>query len=158
MKHPRTWVVTADSARAHLFIYDDSTDQLRSGELAGLPPYGDRIQSHTTKSDRPGRSFGSAGGGVRHAIESHSDFRKLEKQRFCLTVAEAINRAASTRQFDRLVLVAPPRSLGELRKHLSDQVQSGMEVIARDLTKAPVEKIWDEVAESVRRRPPVQPM
>jgi protein required for attachment to host cells len=154
-KKLRTWVVSTDAARAQLFIYDESTDHLRAAELAGLPGPEDRIESHTTKSDRPGRSYGSSRDGVRHALEARSDYRKLEKHKFSVAVAEAINRAALANEFDRLVLVAPHRSAGELRQYLSDRVQSRMELIAKDLTKAPVERIWEEVAASVHRPPPL---
>ena len=156
-KNIRTWVVAADSARARLYIHDDDIDALQAAELAGLPPPEDRVQGHTEKSDRPGRSHGSSSDGVRHAIESHSDYRKLEKQRFAIAIADVLNHARLRGEFDRLVLVAPPRSLGELRRHLSDQVQSHMEAIAKDLTKAPIEKIWGEVAGAVHRPIPVQP-
>jgi protein required for attachment to host cells len=150
-KNLRIWVIVTDSARAHLFTYDERSEQLRSAELAGLPEPDELIGSHATKSDRPGRTFGSGGDGTRHVIESHSDFRKLEKQRFTIAVADAVNRAASADEFDRLILIAPDRSIGELRKHLSDRVQSTMETVHKDLTKTPVEKIGDEVAETVRK-------
>ncbi len=153
----RTWVVATDAAHAQLFIYDDLAGELRAAPLSGLPAREDWLQPHTEKSDRPGRSYGSSGG-VRHALESHSDYRKLEKHRFSVAVAEAINRASQAREFDRLVLVAPARSLGELRQYLSHPVQSAMQVIAKDLTKAPVAKIWEHVAESVLRPPPLQPV
>src|SRR5579863_938423 len=147
----RIWVVTADGARAHLFVYDNSADRLRSAELAGLPAPEERLESRYEKSDRPGRAFASSGGGVRHALESHSDYRKLEKHKVAVAVAEAINLAAAAKEFDRLVLVAPPRSVGELRQYLSDQVQSEMVVISKDLVKEPVAKIWEHVAAAVHR-------
>ncbi len=126
-KKVRTWIVATDAAHAQLFIYDDPAGELRPAALGGLPAPEDRLQSHTDKSDRPGRSFGSSGDGLRHALESHSDYRKLEKHKFAVAVADAINRASLAKEFDRLILVAPPRSLGELRQHLSDQVRSGIE-------------------------------
>jgi protein required for attachment to host cells len=157
-KRLRTWVLATDAAHARLFIYDDVAGEMHVAALGGLPPPEDRLQPHTEKSDHPGRSFGSSGDGVRHALESHSDYRKLEKRKFAVAVADAINRASLAKEFDRLVLVAPARSIGELRQHLSDQVQSGMQVIAKDLTKAPAGRIWEEVEESVRRSPPLQPV
>jgi protein required for attachment to host cells len=146
----RTWVVTADAARAHLFIHRDPADGLISADLPGLPAAKDRIQSHTEKSDRPGRSYSSSRDGVRHSVESHSDYRKLEKHKFTVAVAAALNHAALAKEFDQLVLVAPPRSVGEFRKCLSDEVQTRMRIVAKDLTKVPFAQIRDEVAELVR--------
>lgn len=150
MKKLRTWIVAVDGARAHLFIQNDSGGNWLPAQLRGLPDSEDHVQSHTEKSDRPGRSFSSAGGGVRHALESHSDFRKLEKHKFTLAVADALNKAALAKEFDKLVVVAPPRSVGELRQCLLQQVQAGMLVIEKDLTKSPFEQIRDEVDELLR--------
>lgn len=150
MKNLRTWIVAVDSARAHLFIQDGADGGWATAHLHGLPQPDDRVQSHTEKSDRPGRSFSSARGGVRHSIESHSDYRKLEKHKFTLAVADALNHAALAKEFDRLILVAPPRSIGELRQSLSQQVQLSMRVLEKDLTKAPLEQIRDEVDELLR--------
>lgn len=150
MKNLRTWVVAVDGARAQLFIQSESGGDWLPAHLHGLPGPEDRVQSHTEKSDRPGRSFSSSGGGIRHSIESHSDYRKLEKHKFTLAVADALNRAALAKEFDQLVLVAPPRSVGELRQSLSQQVQSSMRVIEKDLTKSPFEQIREEVDELLR--------
>jgi protein required for attachment to host cells len=145
----RIWVVAADGARAQLYIYDLATDSLHAAALPGLPPPDERLQSHTEKSDHPGRSFGSSGDGVRHALESRSDYRKLEKRKFTVAVANALDHAALANEFDRLILIAPSRSIGEFRKYLRDDVQSRMDFVAKDLTKAPVARIWDEVAKLV---------
>lgn len=150
MKNVRTWIVVADAAHAQLFIQKGAHGGWAAAHLNGLPAVDDRVQSHTDKSDRPGRSFSSSGGGIRHAIESHSDYRKLEKHKFTLAVANALNHAALGREFDRLVLVAPPRSVGELRQSLSQQVQASMRVLEKDLTKAPSGEIRDEVNELLR--------
>lgn len=150
MKNFQTWIVVVDGARAQLFIQKGSDGGWTPAHLHGLPAPEDRVQPRTEKSDRPGRSFSSSGGGIRHAIESHSDYRKLEKRKFAQAVADALNHAALAREFDQLVLVAPPRSVGELRHSLSQQVQSGMRVVEKDLTKAPFEQIREEVDELLR--------
>jgi protein required for attachment to host cells len=150
MKNLRTWIVVVDGARAQLFIQKGSDGGWAPAQLQGLPAPEDRVQSHTEKSDRPGRSFSSSGGGIRHALESHSDYRKLEKHKFARAVADALNHAALAQEFDQLVLIAPPRSVGELRQSLSQQVQSSMRVVEKDLTKAPFEQIREEVNELLR--------
>jgi protein required for attachment to host cells len=145
----KLWVLVADAARAQLYTYDFKTDSLHAAALSGLPPPEERLQSHMENSDRPGRSFASSGGGVRHALESHSDHRKLEKHKFTVAVADALDHAAGADEFDRLILVAPSRSIGEFRKCLTDHVQSRMDIVAKDLTKAPVARVWTEVAKLV---------
>lgn len=156
MRNLRTWIVVVDGAHARLFIQSGPDGGWAAAHLRGLPASEDRVQPHTEKSDRPGRSFSSSGDGIRHAIESHSDYRKLEKHKFTLAVANALNHAALGREFDRLVLVAPPRSVGELRQSLSQHVQASMRVLEKDLTKAPSGEIQDEVNKLLRysRLPP----
>lgn len=144
-----TWVVVADSGRARLFIVDEHVTGLIPAELSELSV---EVHHHARdlKSDHPGRSFSSAGGGARHAIEPHHDYHKLEKHNFAAAVAHALNRAYASGEFNQLVLVVPPRTLGVLRKMLGDSVQARMQVIAKDLTKATVDQLWTEVASLVR--------
>ena len=152
-KHIRNWVLVADSARAHLFVPNEDETDLTARELVGIPTAEASHFSRELASDRPGRSNSSAGGGVRHAIEPHHDYHKQEKHNFVVQLADAVNRAFQAKDFDRLVLVVPPRTLGELRKCLSAPVQACMEVVAKDLTKASIPTIWSDVAQIVRHRP-----
>lgn len=142
----------ADSGRARLFIVDEHVTGLIPAEL---PELSVEVHRHARdlKSDHPGRSFSSAGGGARHAIEPHHDYHKLEKHDFTAAVAHALNRAYDSGEFNQLVLVVPPRTLGELRILLADSVQTRMQVIPKDLTKATMEELWAEVAGIVRKVP-----
>jgi len=65
-------------------------------------------------------------------------------------VAHSLNCAYASGEFNQLVLVVPPRTLGELRKMLGDGVQARTQVIAKDLAKATVDQLWTEVASLVR--------
>ncbi len=59
------------------------------------------------------------------------------RQRFTERLGGAVSRAALEKQFDRLILAAPPRTLGILRKSLSSHATE--RVIAeldKDLTKS----------------------
>lgn len=143
------WVMVADSGRARLFIADEHVTRLIPAEL---PELSVEVHHHARdlKSDHPGRSFSSAGGGARQAIEPHHDYHKLEKHNFAAAVAHSLNCAYASGEFNQLVLVVPPRTLGELRKMLGDGVQARMKVIAKDLAKATVDQLWTEVASLVR--------
>jgi protein required for attachment to host cells len=150
-KHLRIWVMVTDSGRAHLFVADEDLTGLSAAVLPGLPVEEIHAHARDLKSDRPGRSFGSAGGGTRHAIEPRHDYHKQEKHEFVATVANALERAFVAQEFDRLVLVAPPRTVGEMRHLLPDRLQAEMQVIAKDLTKTTVPQIWTEVVDNVPR-------
>jgi protein required for attachment to host cells len=59
----------------------------------------------------------------------------MEKHNFTARLAETLDKACSARKFDRLVLVAPKRSLGELRTLLSARVRKAVShEVAKDLT------------------------
>lgn len=149
----RTWVVVADSARAQLLIPDQDNATLHPADLPGLLSSELDRHARDVTSDRPGRSFNSSGDGVRHAIEPRHDYHKEQKHKFAEVVANAINQACLAKDYDRLVLVVPPRTLGELRGLLSDRVQTQMSVIPKDLTKATIQEIWLEIADVVRHPP-----
>ena len=123
VKQKRTWIVVADGARARFFCENDD----RTGLLPALATdlVDPDVHGHSTdlKGDRPGRAFSSGGGGMRHAVEPKHDYHKFEKHKFATEVANMLDQACQARQFDRLLLVAPKRTLGELRTLLSKAVQ-----------------------------------
>jgi protein required for attachment to host cells len=91
-------------------------------------------------TDRPGRSFASVGPG-RSALET-TDWHDLEEHRFARTVADALERLVRDRKIKAVVVVAPPRTLADLRRAFHADVKS--RIIAefdKDLTKEPVYEI-----------------
>ena len=92
------------------------------------------------KSDEAGRVFASAGPG--HSAYAETDFHQLEEDRFAADAAEMLKDRALRNEFESLIVVAPPRTLGELRKHYHKEVQKRLAgEIAKDLTGHPVAEI-----------------
>lgn len=92
------------------------------------------------KSDGPGRTVSSVGAG-RSAYEE-ADFHQLEEDRFAAETAEMLKARALRNEFDALVVVAPPRTLGELRKHYHKEVEKRLVAeVAKDLVNVPVAEI-----------------
>ena len=113
-----TWIVVADSARARIFkpaALGRALEQVQ--EL--LHP-SSRAHERELTTDRPGRSFDSEGPG-RHAMSENVSPKEHEAWKLCKELADEIEKARAQGRFDRLVLVAAPSFLGELRKTLSDQ-------------------------------------
>ncbi len=133
MKKTITWVLVADGARARILRSD------RPG--ADLAPVIDEAYRPATEptralgADRPGRVHDSADVG-RHALEPRVDWHLYEKEQFARKMAAVVNRGARDGAFDRLVLVAPPGTLGQLRAAL-DKHASGRVVaeLGKDLTR-----------------------
>ena len=91
-------------------------------------------------TDRPGRSVASLGA-TRSAMDE-VDWHYLAKERFADELAEALYRHAHANRFDRLVIIAPPKILGSLRKAFHAEVVNRIAAeIAKELTTHPVSEI-----------------
>jgi len=74
------------------------------------------------KSDAPGAIGQSAGYSGRVAYEE-TDFHQLEEDRWAKEAADRLRERALRNDFDTLVIVAPPKALGVLRKDLHKEVE-----------------------------------
>lgn len=91
-------------------------------------------------SDAPGRSFASVGS--RRSAMQESDFHQLAEDRFAVDAADMLRDRALEGDFETLVIVAPPHTLGELRKHFHKEVASRIiDEINKDLTGCPIDEI-----------------
>jgi protein required for attachment to host cells len=91
-------------------------------------------------TDRAGRSVASLGA-TRSAMDE-VDWHYLAKERFADELAEALYRHAHANRFDRLVIIAPPKILGSLRKAFHAEVVNRIAAeIAKELTTHPVSEI-----------------
>ena len=134
MKKTITYVLVADGARARIYVNDGPGKGLQA--LSGATHKADlHHHSRDVKSDKPGRAIDAATG-QRSAMEPHQDWHRFEKHKYAREMAKVIDSAAANRAFDRLILVAPPATLGDLRTALGEQtlkLVSGE--LAKDLTR-----------------------
>ena len=135
MKPTQTWILIADGARARILQNDGPGKGLH--EIPGGTFHGNHAATHDIMSDRTGRSYSSVGPG-RSAIEAHSDPHRELKKQFAHQLADALADGLQRKAYDRLVIVAAPSALGDLRAALSDQVRAKVTgELAKDLTKTP---------------------
>lgn len=133
MKPTRTWVLIADGARARILENDGPGRGLK--EVPGAAFSAEHAATHDIVRDRSGRTHESVGPG-RSAIEAHSDPHRELKRKFADLLAGEL--ASALGRYDRLVLVAAPVTLGDLRAALTDQVRAKITgELASDLTKTP---------------------
>jgi len=91
-------------------------------------------------SDRPGRS--SASPGVARSAMEEADWHHIAKERFAGELADALYRHAHANLFDKLVIIAPPKILGNLRKAFHAEVAERVAAeIPKELTSHPVAEI-----------------
>jgi len=135
MKPTRSWIVIADGAQARILE--------NTGPGKGLTPLPEKEMHQTPhpsreiNADRPGRTHDRMGPG-RHAMEPPSDPHREEKRHFATELASHLNAAVLKNSFDRLVLVAPAKTLGDLRHALSKEAAAKVDgELSKDLIKIP---------------------
>jgi protein required for attachment to host cells len=101
----------------------------------------DNPPTHEQGTDRPGRAFKRAGTNLRSGMDN-TDWHELEEHRFAQRVAAALEQLVRTRNVRALVVVAPPRTLADLRLAFHADVKGRIIAeIDKDLTKHPVAEI-----------------
>jgi protein required for attachment to host cells len=101
--------------------------------------------THDQGTDRPGRVFQSAAK-KRSGMET-TDWHELEKERFAKRVASALEQLVRAERIKAIVVVAPPRTLAELRNAFHADVKNRIVAeIDKDLTKLPVGEIEKHLA------------
>jgi protein required for attachment to host cells len=141
------WVLIGDGRHA-LFLYNHGDP-----DLLDLRVIEARVEEnhadHDLGSDAPGRY--AARGGPRSAVEN-TDWHELEKEHFAKEIADRINKAAASGEMKEIVIVAPPRVLGEIRKELSPKAQAAVKgELDRDLARHPLPDIEKALARKFAR-------
>jgi len=138
-----TWVLVADGEKALLL------ENIGDADIPLLEVrrerHGDNPPTHEQGTDRPGRR--SDGPGAQRSAMEETDWHRLEKERFAAELAAMLYRRAHADRFDRLIVVAPPRVLGALRKDIHKEVAARVVAeVALDLTNHPVDEIAARVS------------
>lgn len=97
--------------------------------------------THEQGTDRPGRLSESALAGRRGAVEP-TDWHDIEERAFARTVAAAMEKMVRAGKASALIVVAPPKTLAELRASFHPDVKACIVAeINKDLTKHPIREI-----------------
>lgn len=136
-----TWILVAQRARATIFSSSGPHDPLRTVKQIDNPK--GRLQSNQIDADRPGRSFDRAGHG-RHAVGTEESPREHVEHEFVRELAAMLDQARTTGLVDRLVLVAGPRLLGQLRIALTESTRR---LVAAELNKELIDPTPEQLRE-----------
>jgi protein required for attachment to host cells len=97
----------------------------------------DNPPTHEQGTDRPGREHSSVGAG--RSSVSQTDWHDLEEHKFAHEVAAALEKIVRERKVEHLIVVAPPRTLADLRKAFHDDVKKKIVAeLDKDLTNHPL--------------------
>ena len=139
MKPTTTWILIADGARARIFANHGPGKGIEAVEGAEFET--ELRPSRELRDDRPGRTFESANT-MRHAIKPRQDPHRELKRSFSEELAAILDEQLAQKAYDRVVLVAPPVTLGDLRSALSARVRAVVYAeLDKDLTKTPVAEL-----------------
>ncbi len=146
-KTKRTWILVADGARALVVLNEGPGKGLKT--VPGREIKIDNPPTRDLGTDRPGRSQESVGG-ARHAMEPRIDWHEQRKEEFARAIAQKLDEDAAGGRFDRLVLVAPPATLGRIRAALKPATRKRVEgEINKDLTHVPVDQLAGHLADVI---------
>lgn len=105
------------------------------------------------KTDAAGSSKQSNGFG-RPAL-GETDFHQLEEDRWAHNAAEAVNKRVLTNDFDALAIIAPPKTLGVLRKKLHKEAERRIVCqLPKEMTKRPIPDIEALIVGEMRAEAP----
>ncbi len=139
MQLPHNIVVLVADGRKMLFLRNE-----------GDAEYPNFVVEHAQEQDNPAtrdQATDAAGrasspqGGAQSSVEP-TDFHQIEEDRFAADAAAMLKKRALANDFDSLIIVAPPRTLGELRKHYHKEVSARLAgELDKDLTGHPIKDI-----------------
>jgi len=89
------------------------------------------------------RVVGSAG---RNSSDANPDNDTQAEDGFAMSVAQALNNWALKNKFDKLVVIAAPKTMGQLRKHWHKEVQGA---IVGEITKTLTNASTDDIIRSI---------
>lgn len=145
---PVTWVLVADGRQAQMYERSIVEKRIPIGGSEGQTHYKETLvrelspisnmaweaespEIYETGRNATGMVFES-GSSARHMSEPHIDVRDEIKQHFVENIARKLNEAAAKKAFSHIILVAPAKVLGELRKSLNENVKK---LIVTELSK-----------------------
>ncbi|TPG14332.1 host attachment family protein [Sphingomonas oligophenolica] len=139
MQIPHQSVVLVADGRKLLFLRN-----------AGDAEHPNLVVEHAKEQDNPSTGdqtthrsgqASSPRGGVQSSVEP-TDFHQIEEDRFAADAADMLKRRAFDNDYESLIIVAPPRTLGELRKHYHKEVSDRLTgELDKDLTGHPIDEI-----------------
>jgi protein required for attachment to host cells len=140
------WIAVVDGGKGLVLVNQGTAVEPR---LVVRRTYGiDNPPTHEQGRDQPPRAF-DAGGTHRSAIEA-PDLHQKAEDRFVQGFVRELQADAEASAFDRLVIVAPPVALGELRRHVGPALAARIvKEIAADYVKMPVSEITKAVARAL---------
>jgi protein required for attachment to host cells len=148
------WILVADGKQARFFEHREE-DRIAPAGTLGPGQYGykkgvntavlaplpemnlraEPLESYQINPEKHGAGDGSIPS-HRHTRMPHGDTKDEIKQNFMRAIAARLEQASIGKRFDRLVIAAPPREMGELRALLNPHIRKHLVAeIPEELTR-----------------------
>ena len=139
MHLPHNSVVLVADGRKMLFLRNEGDNDYPNFVVEKAQEQ-DNPATRDQATDSAGRAS-SPQGGVQSSVEP-TDFHQIEEDRFAADAADFLKTGALKNTYDSLIVVAPPKTLSELRKHYHKEVTSRLKgELDKDLTGHPIKDI-----------------
>ena len=147
LKIPHGAFVFVGDGRKALFLRNDGDEKFPNLKTESVFE-DDNPLTHEQGSERPGRVSKALDSAQRSAVEP-VDWHHIEEHRFAKKVAAAMEQVLRARKVPALVVVAPPKTLADLRSAFHADVQARIIAeINKDLTKHPIWEIEKHLADA----------
>lgn len=134
-----TWVLVADARAARIFTFLEKNSQWTLH---------DTVQGDGTGKPEQTADFAPKASEHKGALHGHGEVhgKETQERRFAHTLAHVLERGLVARSFSKLVLVATPKLLGELRENLGRGLQAAVvSEVHKDYTHAGVEELMTKL-------------
>jgi len=139
MALPNQALVLVADGRKMLFLRNHGDQNQLDLRTESHDKRGDRKDSEI-KSDAPGTQ-GQRFGSGRPAMDE-TDFHQQEEDRWAKDAADELKRRALENDFEALAIIAPPKTLGVLRKQLHKEVERRIVLtLNKEMTDRPIPDI-----------------
>ncbi|MHC1549066.1 host attachment family protein [Phyllobacterium sp. K27] len=143
MLNRQTWIIVADGEKA-LFLRNER--EVNNVELRTIHEMNQSNPATREQgTDKPGR-FPDGMSAHRSATEE-TDWHEISKKRFAKEIADELYSFAHRGDFERLIIIAPPVMLGEMRQEFHKEVSEKIvSEIPKTLTNHPISDIQSILA------------
>ena len=133
------WVLVANSGQAR--ILEMQRKPYLFQEISELTSEAQHLTNKDIVSDASGRVYHTQGPGT-HSMKPRSDPHEQAEEQFSRGLAQKMDKADRLGRFDRLLVVADPKTLGRLRQQMTRSVGSKVaEEVSLDLVRLPLNQL-----------------
>jgi protein required for attachment to host cells len=149
VRQPGSWVLVADGGAARIYRTTGESSAHRT-RLEAVPGGSFSRSDPAHFGPRPGKNFSSALRNSGHGVTTHEGLKRRAEEEFIATVLTWIEKPEQMAAFERLIVAAPDRALGEIRAALSPVLAGRIHrEIHGDLIKLPIKELEERVLASM---------